>query len=452
MFFKIFHRYQEDKWKTILLHSSLSLALASFLSYFFGFLRDRCFAHMFGLSRELDIYNAVFVIPDLLLSILIGAMLSASFIPIFTENYEKNKKLAYKYANQIISWGLLTVFIVAFIIAIFAPFLSNYLVPGFSDKDKLQYINLLRIMLFSPLIFTISNVYGRMLLSIKEFLWYGLSPALYNIGIIFGVLVFYKYIGLTGLILGNILGAFLHLFIRLIIFKNREFKFKFRLNFTIDKDLIESIKLTAPKILQYAMWHFMLISFTSIASNLEEGSISAYNYARNFMSLPVSMIGIAIALAMYTSLSSDSAKGNFKNFKKDFNSNRIKSIIYTSISAITLAIIAKPLINLLLAGGNMNTKSVDLLTKVLQVYCIAIPLESLLHIYHRAFYSLKNTVIPSFFHMFNIVFIIILAKELSIRFSIFALPISFSIGTGLHVLLLAIVFPFVFKSKSKAIC
>ncbi|MCK5614367.1 hypothetical protein KAR91_71535, partial [Candidatus Pacearchaeota archaeon] len=82
---KFLHRLHESgDWRVILFHSSWSLTLASGLSYFFGFFRDRIFAQTFGLSRTLDIYNAAFVLPDLMLTVLVGTALSAAFVPIFT--------------------------------------------------------------------------------------------------------------------------------------------------------------------------------------------------------------------------------------------------------------------------------------------------------------------------------------------------------------------------------
>ncbi len=433
--------------KNLLLHSSWALTIASGLSYFFGFVRDRIFAQTFGLSRTLDIYNAAFVIPDFILTVLIGTALSAAFLPIFSKKYDEKKEQGFVYGQQMMSWGIVIMAVVGIITAITLPLFAHKMVPGFNESDLQKYILLTRIMLFSPLLFVVSNVYGKMILSFKEFLWYGLSPALYNVGIIVGVLFLVPQIGITGLVIGNLFGILLHLAIRLIIIKRKKYNFKHKFDLRISPEIKETMKLMAPKIFQYAMWSFMLASFTSIASNLAEGSIATYNYARNFQSLPVSMLGIAIATSMYTSLSHDAGKGNLKNFKKDFKRDRIRALIYTTLAAIALAIFSKPLITLLLGGGKFSQENINLLTMTLQIYCIAIPLESMLHIYHRGFYSLKNTIIPATIHTFTILGTIITAKFLASTIGIYALPVSFAVWLMFHVITLATIFPILLKRR-----
>ena len=447
---KFLHRLHESgDWRVILFHSSWSLTLASGLSYFFGFFRDRIFAQTFGLSRTLDIYNAAFVLPDLMLTVLVGTALSAAFVPIFTKLYDEKKTLGYQYAHQMMSWGILVIVIIGLLVAIFLPTFAHKLVPGFSAEDLKQYILLTRVLLLSPFLFTISNIYGRILLSVREYLWFGLSPALYNLGMILGVLLLVPRFGLVGLVMGTIIGILMHLSIRLIIVKRPKYHFRHKLDLTLSPEIKETMKLMAPKMIQYAMWSFMLISFTSIASELSEGSIATYSYARNFQSLPVSMLGIAIAMALYTSLSHDAGRGNFEKFKRDLRRDRLRALIYTTLAAIALALVAKPAIGLLLGGGKFEESDIKLLATTLQIYCISVPLESLLHIYHRSFYSLRNTLIPAAFHTLSIMGTIVLAKMLAPQIGITAIPVAFAVGVGIHVTILASIFPFLLRKRER---
>lgn len=438
---------EKTDWKTLLLHSSWSLTLTAGLSYFFGLIRDRIFAHSFGLSRTLDIYNASFVLPDLLQSLFIGTALSAAFVPIFTKLYDEKKSLGYAYSHQVLTLGVMLIAGIGVLAALTLPLYAKWLVPGFEAEAMHQYIMLTRVMLLSPIFFAMSMTYGRILISVKEFFWWGLSPALYNIGIILGVVVLYPYLGMLGLVLGTLFGALLHLSCRLLPLKKEKYHFKTRLDFRFTPEIKETIKLALPKMLQYGMFHFMLLSFTSIASTLPEGSVAVYSYARNFQSLPVSLLGIAIAVAMYPTLSHDAGKGNYKKFKQDFKKNRTRSLFYTVLAGMALAALSRPAINLLLGGGQFDASDISLLSTVLMVYCLSVPLESLLHIYHRAFYSLRNTTIPSFMHAFTILLTILLALNLKTTIGIFAIPVSFAAGLSLHITVLATVFPILLKKR-----
>lgn len=332
----------------------------------------------------------------------------------------------------------------------FLPTFAHLLVPGFEGEDLERYIMLTRVMLASPIIFAISSTYGQVLISLKEFFWWGLSPALYNIGIILGAIFLYPRFGMLGLVLGTLFGALLHLINRLLPLKRKKYHFKTKLDWRFTPEIMETIKLALPKLVQYGMFHFMLLNFTGIASSMEAGSVAAYNYARNFQSLPVSLLGIAIALAMFPSLSHDAAKGNYDKFKIDFRRNRFRSLFYTTLAAIALAAVAKPMVGLLLGGGQFGADDINRLAGVLMVYCFSIPLESMMHIYHRAFYSLKNTLIPSMMHAFSILLTILMAKTLAGSIGVYAIPVSFSAGLMLHIIVLATVFPILLKKRQAA--
>jgi len=445
---KFFRALKErTDFKILILHSSWSLTLTSGLGYFFGMLRDRTFSQFFGLSRTVDIYHASFILPDLLQSLFIGTALSAAFVPIFMKQYDKKRSLGYEYSHQVLTYGVTLISVIGVIIAIIMPYIAPFLVPGFVGAELEQYVMLSRVMLFSPIIFAMSMTYGRVLISTKDFLWWGLSPALYNSGIILGAIYLYPKFGIVGLALGTLSGAFLHMLNRFMRLKNEKYRFKAKLDWRFTPEIKETIKLALPKMLQYGMFHFMLLSFTSITSTLPEGSVALYGYARNFQSLPVSLLGIAIAMAMYPTLSHDASKGNYKKFIRDFKKNRIKSLFYTTLGAIGLAVLSKPLVSFLLGGGEFGASDINLLASVIMVYCISVPLESMLHIYHRAYYSLRNTIIPSFMHTFTIALTILLAIYLKDTIGIYAIPVSFASGLALHITVLATVFPMLLKKR-----
>lgn len=443
----MFLKYLREKhdWKTIFFYSSWSLTLTAGLSYGLGLLRDHTLANLFGLSRELDIYNAAFVLPEGLFNILMGTVLSAAFLPIFAKQYDHTKEEGVRYARQILSWGMAAILACSILLFVTLPSLTPWLVPGFEPAATEKYILITRLLLLSPMLFTLSNTYGRILMSFREFFWYGLSPALYNLGIVFGAIFLAPTWGITGLVAGTLFGNVLHLLNRWVSLRRHRFDLSPRLAFTFSPEVKETLWLTAPKLVQYGVAALMLAIFTQIASGFDAGSVAAYNYARNFQSLPVSLLGIAIASALFPSLAHDAAKGNFKKFREDFKKGRMRTLVYTTLAGILLAAISQPLIRLLLGGGKFGGDDVRLLALVLQVYCLSVPLESLEHTYHRAYYALRNTLIPSTVHTIFMLASIVAAGILAPRIGVLAIPVSFAGGLAGHILILAMWFPRVFK-------
>jgi putative peptidoglycan lipid II flippase len=72
-----------------------------------------------------------------------------------------------------------------------------------------------RIMLLQPIILALSGLYGSYIQVYKKFFIYAISPIVYNLGIISGVVFLYPLFGMPGLVLGVIIGALLHLAIQI---------------------------------------------------------------------------------------------------------------------------------------------------------------------------------------------------------------------------------------------
>ena len=59
-----------------------------------------------------------------------------------------------------------------------------------------------------------------------------------------------------------------------------------------------------PKMLSHPIEPLTFLFFTRVATTLVAGSVTAVSFARNFQSVPVALIGVAISLAAFPALSS----------------------------------------------------------------------------------------------------------------------------------------------------
>jgi putative peptidoglycan lipid II flippase len=270
---------------------------------------------------------------------------------------------------------------------------------------------------------------------------------MYNTGIIIGVFVFAPTMGVMGLVLGTILGAFLHLAIRTpsVI----RYGWRPQLVFKFNQELKETAALMVPKMLQIGMWQILLWWFVRLATQLEEGSVTIYAFARNFQSVPVSLIGIAIALAAFAELSHIAANKKYKQFARTVRRKAFMVLGTTTAAAAALALLSYPLINLLLGGGKFDEAAVAATAALLMVYTIAIPLESVMHLLARAHFALKNTWRPSFIHVSTIALTMWSSAYLIDSIQLFAIPVAFGIGLALQTLLLTASLSQMLRSKTR---
>jgi len=71
---RVMHRYVSK----IVPFGSLVLMITTLGSYVMGLLRDRIFAQTYGLSSQLDAYNAAFLLPDLFFTVLVASGIAAA--------------------------------------------------------------------------------------------------------------------------------------------------------------------------------------------------------------------------------------------------------------------------------------------------------------------------------------------------------------------------------------
>lgn len=428
--------------KKLLLHSAFALTFTSGLSYIAGFVRDRTLATTFGASTTLDVYYASFVVPDFILALFVTSSIGAVFIPLFIAQKNVSSDMARKYAYDVMCFLGLVIVIASVIAAFVIPYCTDFLVPGFTEAQRSQYIMMVRFMLLSPVIFVVSNIFGGVLLSVRDFFFYGIAPIFYNLGIVFGIIVFVPKFGPMGLAYGTIFGAFLHAASRVSMGGSRIGRPHRRIEI-LSPVVKKTLRLMMPKMAQIIAWQVLLLWFVRLATTMDAGSVTVYNFARNFQSMPVSLIGIAIALSAFTTLSHFSLDKDEKHFRKTLMHKALLMLAMTIPIAIGLALIAPFLIRFLLGGGAFDAQAITLTAMLLQVYAFSIPLESLMHLLARAHYALAHTLLPSLIHIVSILAIITLSWLWADRFGIMVIPISFGIGQLMQIILLIASYKFV---------
>ncbi|OGN07552.1 MAG: murein biosynthesis integral membrane protein MurJ [Candidatus Yanofskybacteria bacterium RIFCSPHIGHO2_01_FULL_45_42] len=422
---------------TIFRRGATVLTLLTFGSYLLGLARDMLFARVFGASRLLDIYNAAFIIPDLMLNIFVAGALTAAFVPIFMHLRAVGKEReADEVATTMIFSAPLSMLAIGLAVFAFMPWLSGIVAPGFIGPDKELLLMMTRLMLLSPIIFALSNTLGNMLISSERFLSYGLSPILYNLGIIAGIPLT-KIFGSAGLVYGVVIGALLHLTIRVWEIYKRRFNLQ-KPDFG-NTHFLKILKMMIPRMAGQPIEQLIFFIFTNMASGLFAGSIAILSFARNFQSVPVSLFGISFSTAVFASLSRKAALGDKAGFRYHFGETA-KALVFTTIpAAIFLFFFGELIIKIFLGGGRFTETSVVETGRLLAIFSFAIPAESFLHLIARSFYALKDTWTPLLITVPGLGLIALLAKLLVPLLSLPALPLSYAAIFNLEAIILYLI-------------
>ena len=289
------------------------LALFAIGSQILAVVRDRLLAHLFGAGSELDLYYAAFRIPDLMY-VLFASVLSVYVLLPFVSRYteEGGAKSGAAVISQIFSVFLILYSIIALVLALTATLYVPLLFPGFVDKAALL-ATLIQILMFQAFLLGVSSLCGVVTQIGHRFVLYAISPLLYNLSIIFGVVVLYPFMGLSGLVSGVVIGAFLHLAIQLPLVLRSEYRFGITTSF--DWILLRDIfAVSVPRALTLSVNQIVLLILTSIASTMAVGSVSVFQFAFNLQSVPLAVIGMSYSVAAFPTLSTLLAKKKIHEF------------------------------------------------------------------------------------------------------------------------------------------
>lgn len=411
------------------------LSVLLFGSYVMGLVRDRTFAQTFGAGHELDAYNAAFVLPEVLLDVLVEAGLAAPFIPIFLKlrsRAAEDVEAADRFARTVLTAAVAVMGLAAVVMFVFADATTGLIAPGFEGAQRELYVDLFRLMLVTPILFAASLTLGQVLLAEQRFFWYGIAPLLYNGGIIAGTLLFSGTLGIYGPAIGAVIGAGLHLATRFIGLRPSRFRIGLGRSFRTGA-VREFVWLMLPKMASHPVESMTFLFFTRVATGLAAGSVTAVSFARNFQSVPVTLIGVAFALAAFPALSRAHAEADRRGFLRLVGTNLLSVGVITTGAAVVLALVGELAIRVLLGGGRFDAEDIALTSLVLVAFAVSVPFESLTHLLARAIYATRHTLLQVLASLTSLGITVVATLALVPTLEIVAIPIGFAVGQAAKV-------------------
>lgn len=407
------------------------LAFFGILSRILGLVRDRILASTFGAGDVLDVYYAAFRIPDVLYSLLVLGALSAAFIPVFTEVFERStQKKAWELASSVLivlTGALVGISILAII---FLPWIVQGITPGFSSEKQKLVEEFSRILFLSPIFLGASAVMGGILVSRRCFWTYSVAPLFYNAGIIFGATVGIRLWGEHGLAWGVVIGAFLHFVTQFISARKIGFVFIFRdWIFWKSCELKKIVTLMIPRTLTVAANQINLFITTIFASTLAEGSLSVFNFANNLQSIPLALFGISFATAVFPRLSLFSAKNDRNGFSHTFYRTLRRILFFVVPVTILIVLLRAQIVRVVLGAGQFNWSDTVLTFQVLGILAVSLFAQSVIPLLARSFYSLHNTKTPFCITLFSEGINVLLSFLLIKEWGIYGLACAFSVSS-----------------------
>ena len=381
--------------------SAVILASSTLVSALLGIFRDRLLNSYYldTYPTGIDAYTAAFTIPDFMFFILTSGALAVSFIPVFNQRLVTgNKKSAWELSSSVLNLMALATLIASILIMIFADPLVRYVVgPGLDEPGTILAINMMRVIAINPFLMSIATVLSSIQQAVGRFVFYALAPAVYNVGILIGILFFTNGInifgvqifdgGIMGVAIGVVFGAILQVIISLIGLFGLGVDYEFKIYWK-NHGFRGVLKLLPARSLDQGIDYVNTIVNTNLSSRMGAGAMRSYQQATSLHQMPVNLIGVAISTAFFPQMTEQLGEGKEDEYYATFRA-ALRSIIWISLPVAVIAFFARGyVVSFIKNGGD------TLIASVLGTLVIAIFARSVFHIASRGFYAKQDTRTP----------------------------------------------------------
>ncbi len=448
------------------------LGLFAFVAQILALVRDRLLAHYFGAGAALDVYYASFRIPDLIFTTVASLVAGSVLIPFLQQKLLEGHDNTKKLIDEVWSSFLILIVISCALAFFFMPFIVHSLYSTMTEADIESVVFLSRVLLLSPIILGLSNFLASIIQAHRRFALYALSPVLYNVGIIAGIIFFSPTFGIAGVVGGVIAGSLLHALVQIPF--ARSIKLFPHFIYPIAWERIVSVaKLSLPRTLALASMNIVLLILVALASRMMEGSISVFNFAYNLESGPLSIIGVSYSMAAFPTLAKYFSEGHKDKFIKHV-SLAFRHIIFLSIPVTVLFIVIRAqIVRTVLGSGAFTWNDTRLVAACVALFSISLLAQNANLLFFRAYYAAGRTRIPLIISVGSsiatVIITVVLYKLIAIwpavsgtingllkvndvsGTEVLALPLGFTLGTILNLGLFVYFFDKEFRGLIAAI-
>ena len=412
------------------------IAIASLLSRVLGFLREALISGFFGKSYVTDAYLAGFAVPDLFYNLLVVGALSSAFIPVLSGYIaEKKRKEAWYVASSVMNLVVVILCLLTILALIFAPQIIALYIPDAPVKTKELATSITRILLFQPILLSLSGFSMGILNSLKIFGPPTVGSVIYALSVIvFGTLL-KPFIGIKGFAVGVVLGALGNFLIQVPALRRVGFRYRLSLDFR-HPGVRRIAALALPIIFSFGLGQIPVIVYQNLASSLPAGSLSSLMYAYRLQQLPIGIFAYSVGLAIFPTLTEAIALNRSQQFRDSF-SLALRSIMFITIPiSVGMMILAEPLIHVVFQHGLFTHKDTLATVPSLVFFAFGIVEQSASVVLPRTFYALQDTWTPVVLSAITLAVNIVLMNVLVRPLAQGGLALAISISGIVNMLLL----------------
>jgi len=435
-----------------LLRSSATVGAGTALSRVTGLARTLVMAWALGLTQLADAYNLANTTPNVVYDLLLGGVLAATLVPVLVTQVQHDDDDAVSAILTVLTTLLVVVTAVA---VVAAPLILRAYTWDLDEATRLAQetvaIPLLRLFLLQIFFYGITTLASAVLNAHRRFALAAFAPVLNNI-VVIGVLVAVPWVAGgfptleqvaddAGLLLLLGLGTTAGIVAMALVLLPGVARLPghLRWNFAPRHPAVT-------KILRLSGWTFGyvltnqagFVLLLALAIGTEPGAVSAWSYAYLFFQLPYGLFAVSIMTTFLPELADAYSAGEGDRFSSRFADGLRLILLVVLPSAIVLAALALPMVDVLFERGSFDGASTVITADALAAFAFGLPGFAAYLFVMRGFYARTDTRTPFLVNLAETATTVAIAVPLTARYGLTGTVAAFGIGYAVFAVVAAV--------------
>jgi len=418
-----------------------------------GLVRDRVFAHYFGLSEYADAFRAALRIPNFLQNLFGEGVLSASFIPVYANLLaRKDEEEARRTAGAVAALLALAMAIIVLIGVFTTPYLIDAIAPGFHGEKRELAVRLVRILFPGVGLLVMSAWCLGILNSHRRFFLSYAAGVIWNAAMIATMWIWGRHDQYSLSIIlawGSVAGSALQVAAQLPIVLKLLGGLKLSLRYHAPnvKIVVDNF---FPVFVSRGVVQISAYVDQILASFLPSGAFAALSYAQTLYLLPVSLFGMSVSAAelplMSGAIGSESEVAAALRQRLDEGLRQIAFFVVPSVAAFLF--LGNVVVGAIYQTGRFKEADTTYVWGILAGATVGLLASTLGRLYSSTYYALRDTRTPLKFAVLRVILTTILgyicaiplppALGIAARWGVAGLTISAGIASWVEFTLLRV--------------
>ena len=385
--------------------SAALVATGILLSRLSGLIRQRVFAHYFGLSEPADAFTAASRIPNFLQNLFGEGALSASFIPVYAALVARgDRREADRVAGAVAALLALMVSAIVLVGVLGTPVFIAAIAPGFSGAKRELTISIVRVLFPAAALLVMSAWCLGVLNSHQRFLLSYASPVMWNIAMIATLLIYggrgkmpaaaLPHLALV-LAWGSVVGSVLMVLVQLPVVVRVAPYLRFGLD-TASEQVRTVVRNFLPVFVSRGVVQLSAYIDQFLASYLPGGAVAALGNAQNLYLLPIGLFGMSVSAAELPAMSGALAVDPARDeaVRRRLESGLRQIAFFVVPSAMAFFALGDVVASAIYEGGQFTHNDAIYVWGILAGSAVGLLASTFGRLYSSTYYALRDTRTP----------------------------------------------------------